>query len=56
MVSVLRGIAGDGAFIVHRKLVLQLLGNAGISIHHSYVGNDFTSLEVLGADGHAHGS
>jgi dihydroxyacetone kinase-like protein len=34
-------------YIVYRKL-LELLGNAGISIYHSYVGNYFTSLEMLG--------
>jgi dihydroxyacetone kinase-like protein len=34
-------------YIVYRKLV-ELLGKAGISIYHSYVGNYFTSLEMLG--------
>ena len=34
-------------YIVYRKLV-ELLGNAGISIFHSYIGNYFTSLEMMG--------
>jgi dihydroxyacetone kinase-like protein len=34
-------------YIVYRKLV-ELLGKAGISVYHSYVGNYFTSLEMLG--------
>ncbi|MGA7901024.1 MAG: dihydroxyacetone kinase subunit DhaK [Terrimicrobiaceae bacterium] len=34
-------------YIVYRKLV-ELLGKAGISIYHRYVGNYFTSLEMMG--------
>ena len=34
-------------YIVYRKLA-ELLGKAGISIYHRYIGNYFTSLEMMG--------
>ena len=46
-------ISGLGAtpvmelYIVYRKLA-ELLGQAGISIYRPYVGNYFTSLEMMG--------